>query len=44
MDHHPHNLNTAPKYKDTPIGKMSLIAILVEEKASNMNECSPIRI
>jgi len=44
MDHHPHNLNKAPKYKYTPIRKMSIIAILVEEKASNMNECSPIRI
>lgn len=32
MGHHPHNLNKATKYKDICIRKMSIKAILVEEK------------
>lgn len=44
MGHHLHNLNKTPKYKDTCIGKMSIMAILVEENTSKMNECSPLMI
>lgn len=32
MGHHPYNINEAPKHKDMCIRKMSIMAILVEEK------------
>lgn len=32
MGYYPYNLNKAPKYKDMCIRKMSIMAILVEEK------------